>query len=85
MIKLRRTEDPAAARVKRPLFAHLLRIFALPIIIGWVLLTVAVNVFIPQLEVISEEHSAPLAPMEGTVEPGSTNTWAKLAKSPHIR
>ena len=49
---------------KRPLFAHMLRIFAVPILIGWVVLTVAVNVLVPQLEVISEEHSAPLAPMD---------------------
>ncbi|MEB3067673.1 MMPL/RND family transporter [[Mycobacterium] vasticus] len=49
---------------KRPFFAHMLRIFAVPIIIAWIVLTVLVNVFVPQLEVISEEHSAPLAPMD---------------------
>ncbi len=54
----------AEARRKRPFFAHLLRIFAVPIIVAWVALTVVVNVFVPQLEVISEEHSAPLAPMD---------------------
>jgi RND superfamily putative drug exporter len=54
----------ADTHTKRPFFAHMLRIFAVPIIIGWVVLTVAVNVFVPQLEVISEEHSAPLAPMD---------------------
>ncbi|MBS9533371.1 MMPL family transporter [Mycobacterium sp. M1] len=51
-------------QVKRPFFAHMLRIFAVPIIIAWIVLTVIVNVFVPQLEVISEEHSAPLAPMD---------------------
>ncbi len=49
---------------KRPFFAHMLRIFAVPIIIGWVVLTIAVNIFVPQLEVISEQHSAPLAPLD---------------------
>ncbi|MGH3560875.1 MAG: MMPL family transporter, partial [Mycobacterium sp.] len=52
------------APAKRPFFAHMLRIFAVPIIIGWVVLTVLVNVLVPQLEVISEQHSAPLAPMD---------------------
>ncbi|MGV0626681.1 MMPL/RND family transporter [Mycolicibacter minnesotensis] len=50
--------------VKRPFFAHMLRIFAVPIIIGWIVLTVLVNVLVPQLEVISEQHSAPLAPVD---------------------
>ncbi|WP_046318203.1 MMPL family transporter [Mycobacterium sp. UM_Kg1] len=54
------SERPA----KRPFFAHLLRIFAVPIIIVWIVLTVLVNVLVPQLEVISEEHSAPLAPID---------------------
>jgi RND superfamily putative drug exporter len=49
---------------ERPFFAHMLRIFALPIILFWVLLTVAVNVLVPQLEVISKERSTPLAPMD---------------------
>jgi putative drug exporter of the RND superfamily len=52
------------ARGKRPFFAHMLRIFAVPIIIGWVALTVIVNIFVPQLEQISKEHSVPLAPMD---------------------
>ncbi|MEB3020673.1 MMPL/RND family transporter [[Mycobacterium] crassicus] len=59
--QLDKQQDP---HVKRPLFAHALRIFAIPIIIAWIVLTVVVNVFVPQLEVISEEHSAPLAPMD---------------------
>jgi RND superfamily putative drug exporter len=56
--------DTTHTKPKRPFFAHMLRIFAVPIIIGWVVLTIAVNIFVPQLEVISEEHSAPLAPMD---------------------
>ena len=53
-----------AAPTPRPRFAHALRLLAVPIIVGWVALTVVVNVAVPQLEVISEEHSAPLAPMD---------------------
>ncbi|HXB86218.1 MMPL family transporter [Mycobacterium sp.] len=52
------------AHGKRPFVAHALRIFALPIILFWVALTVIVNIFVPQLEVISEQHSVPLAPMD---------------------
>ncbi|OBK85380.1 hypothetical protein A5649_00180 [Mycolicibacter heraklionensis] len=59
--QLDRHQDP---HVKRPFFAHMLRIFAVPIIIAWIVLTVLVNVLVPQLEVISEEHSAPLAPVD---------------------
>ena len=49
---------------KRPFVAHTLRIFALPIILFWVALTIIVNIFVPQLEVISEQHSVPLAPTD---------------------
>jgi putative drug exporter of the RND superfamily len=49
---------------KRPLFAHTMRLFAVPIILFWAGLTVVVNVFVPQLEVMSEQHSVPLAPMD---------------------
>lgn len=59
--QLESQRDP---HVKRPFFAHMLRIFAVPIIIAWIVLTVLVNVLVPQLEVISEEHSAPLAPVD---------------------
>ncbi|MGV0748492.1 MMPL/RND family transporter [Mycolicibacter minnesotensis] len=59
--QLDRHQDP---HVKRPFFAHMLRIFAVPIIVAWIVLTVLVNVLVPQLEVISEEHSAPLAPVD---------------------
>ncbi|MGH3634382.1 MAG: MMPL family transporter, partial [Mycobacterium sp.] len=59
-----RTEADTTTHAKRPFFAHALRLFAVPIILFWVLLTVFVNVAVPQLEVISEEHSVPLAPMD---------------------
>jgi RND superfamily putative drug exporter len=51
-------------RPKRPFFAHMVRLFAVPIILLWVLLTIAVNTLVPQLEKISEQHSAPLAPVD---------------------
>jgi RND superfamily putative drug exporter len=58
------TDPHTTAQPKRPFFAHMIRILAVPIILFWVLLTLAVNILVPQLEVISEEHSTPLAPMD---------------------
>jgi RND superfamily putative drug exporter len=51
-------------RTHRPYLPHAIRIFAVPIILVWVFITVLVNVVVPRLEVVSEEHSAPMAPMD---------------------
>src|SRR6202007_3417276 len=48
----------------RPVIPHFVRIFAIPIILGWVALTVIVNVAVPKLEVVGEAHSAPMAPLD---------------------
>ncbi len=53
--------DPAS-KPKRPVVPHLLRILALPIILFWIAMAVLVNVVAPQLEVVGEMHSAPMAP-----------------------
>ena len=59
-----RDADTAALteQQKRPLVPHLLRILAVPIILFWVAVAVIVNVAAPQLEVVGELHSAPMAP-----------------------
>ena len=54
--------EPTSAQPKRPFVAHALRILALPIILFWILFAVLVNVIAPQLEVVGELHSAPMAP-----------------------
>ena len=54
--------EPTAAHPRRPFFAHALRILALPIILLWIVFAVLVNVIAPQLEVVGEMHSAPMAP-----------------------
>ncbi len=51
-------------RGHRPLIPHAIRLFAVPIILGWVFVTVLVNVAVPRLEVVSEEHSAPMTPLD---------------------
>ncbi len=48
----------------RPYLPHLIRILAIPIILGWVIVTVIVNVAVPTLEVVGEAHSAPMAPLD---------------------
>lgn len=49
-------------RGDRPFIPHLLRWLALPIIIFWVALAVVVNTVAPSLEVVGEEHAAPMTP-----------------------
>src|SRR5579875_688474 len=51
-------------RGHRPVIPHAIRLFAIPIILGWVFVTVLVNVIVPRLEVVSEEHSAPMTPLD---------------------
>jgi putative drug exporter of the RND superfamily len=50
---------PANAE-KRPFIAHAIRILAVPIILGWLALTIVVNVIAPQLEEVGAEHSVPM-------------------------
>jgi RND superfamily putative drug exporter len=54
--------ETAGQPPKRAAFPHLIRILALPIVLFWLLVAVAVNVLAPQLEVVGELHSAPMAP-----------------------
>ncbi len=59
------TENPRRAdRGHRPFIPHMIRWFAVPIILAWVFATVLVNVIVPSLEKVSEEHSAPMTPLD---------------------
>ena len=49
-------------RPKRPYLPRAIRIFAIPIVLFWIVVAVLVNVLAPQLEVVGELHSAPMAP-----------------------
>lgn len=49
---------------RRPFLPRLIRWCAVPIILGWIALTVIVNMVAPQLEVVGERHAAPMAPMD---------------------
>ena len=62
-----RSTTTAEAETKpphRPFIPHAIRLLAIPIILGWVILTVVVNVAVPTLEVVGEAHSAPMAPLD---------------------
>ena len=45
-----------------PLIPRFIRLFSVPILLGWLALTVLVNVISPQLEVVGEAHAVSLAP-----------------------
>jgi RND superfamily putative drug exporter len=46
------TTAPTRSRI-----AHAIRIFAVPLLIGWIALTVVTNVFVPTLEKVGEAHT----------------------------
>lgn len=50
--------------VKRPVLARVVRVLALPIILVWLVLTVVVNVVVPQLETVGKENSVSLTPKD---------------------
>src|ERR1700741_289227 len=54
----------AGPHAKRPFFAHAMRVLAVPIILGWVLIAVVVSTIAPSLEVVGETHSSPMAPKD---------------------
>ncbi len=47
-----------------PLIPRFIRLFSLPILLGWLAVTVLVNVIAPQLEVVGEAHAVSLAPTD---------------------
>ena len=62
-------DTPTHAHTERPFIARAIHRLAVPIILGWVFVTVLVNVIVPRLEVVGEAHSAPMAPL-GAVHEG---------------
>ncbi len=47
-----------------PMIPRFIRLFCIPILLGWLAVTVLVNVIAPQLEVVGEGHSVSLAPTD---------------------
>ena len=48
----------------RPRFARFVRRFAVPIILAWLLVTVAVNVFWPPIESAARNHAVTMSPQD---------------------
>ncbi len=47
-----------------PLIPRFIRLFSIPILLGWLAVTVLVNVIAPQLEKVGEAHAVSLAPID---------------------
>ncbi|CAN3129092.1 Membrane transport protein MMPL domain-containing protein [Mycobacterium sp. smrl_JER01] len=58
----RTDEFPAARPPHRPFIPRVIRLFALPIILGWVALIVILNLTVPQLEAVGEMRAVSMSP-----------------------
>jgi RND superfamily putative drug exporter len=47
-----------------PMIPRFIRLFSVPILLGWLAVTVLVNVAVPQIEKVGESHSVSLAPKD---------------------
>jgi RND superfamily putative drug exporter len=45
-----------------PAIPRMIRLFSVPILLGWLALTVIVNVVVPQLEIVGQRHAVSMAP-----------------------
>ncbi|WP_059020033.1 MMPL family transporter [Mycobacterium sp. M26] len=62
MITLNKDERPQAdEHGKRPHIAQWIRWLSVPIILAWLALTVITNVVVPQIEIVGQEQSVPMA------------------------
>jgi RND superfamily putative drug exporter len=48
----------------RPLFMRMVRTLAVPIILGWLALTIAVNVLVPQIEFVARANAVTMSPQD---------------------
>jgi RND superfamily putative drug exporter len=47
---------------KHPAIPRFIRLFCVPVLLGWVALTAILNIVVPQLETVGQEHSVSLTP-----------------------
>src|ERR1700722_12728814 len=45
-----------------PIIPRMIRLFSVAILLGWLVLTVIVNVVVPQLETVGQRHAVSMAP-----------------------
>src|SRR5215469_2387266 len=48
----------------RPRFMRFVRRFAVPILVAWLLVTVAVNVLVPPIESVAKNHAVTMSPQD---------------------
>ncbi|AFM17482.1 Transport protein [Mycolicibacterium chubuense NBB4] len=53
---------PPAKKPHRPFIPRMIRLFALPIVIGWIALMVILNVVVPQLETVGQMRAVSMSP-----------------------
>jgi RND superfamily putative drug exporter len=65
----------------RPKFMRFIRRFAVPIILAWLLLTVAVNVLVPPIESVARNHAVTMSPQDAPSEIAARRIGEKFHES----
>ena len=65
----------------RPRFMRFVRKFAVPIIVAWLLLTVAVNVLVPPIESVARKHAVTMSPNDAPAEIAARRIGATFHES----
>jgi RND superfamily putative drug exporter len=65
----------------RPKFMRFVRRFAVPIILAWLLLTVAVNVLVPPIESVARNHAVTMSPQDAPAMVAAKRIGAKFHES----
>src|SRR6516162_6843554 len=65
----------------RPLFMRTVRTLAVPIIVAWLLLTIAVNVLVPWIEFVARSHAVTMSPQDAPAMIAAKRIGAKFHES----
>src|SRR3974390_2673225 len=65
----------------RPLFMRAVRTLAVPIIVAWLLLTIAVNVLVPWIEFVARSHAVTMSPQDAPAMIAAKRIGAKFQES----
>jgi RND superfamily putative drug exporter len=65
----------------RPRYMRAVRTFAVPIILAWLLLTVAVNVLVPPIESVARNHAVTMSPQDAPAMIAAKRIGAKFHES----
>ncbi|ORB11252.1 transmembrane transporter mmpL1, partial [Mycobacterium noviomagense] len=65
----------------RPRLMRAVRTFAVPIILAWLLLTVALNVLVPPIESVARKHAVTASPKDAPAEIAARRIGAKFHES----